>query len=117
MRPFRRCSGWILLPLLTVVTACSDSGSSSSSQVDYSQVELSFSDAAVDNASAVVITVDRITFRGNGEDIVVDDFLNEETGENDASTFTIDLMKCKAPIAVLLSIRLNCQLANTRTCS
>lgn len=93
MRPFRRCSGWILLPLLTVVTACSDSGSSSSSQVDYSQVELSFSDAAVDNASAVVITVDRITFRGNGEDIVVDDFLNEETGVNDASTFTIDLMQ------------------------
>lgn len=66
------------------LTALVASGcSSSSSESGFSEVDLRFSDAPVDSASEVVITVDRITFRpvGEREDVVVDLFNGELTNE------------------------------------
>lgn len=83
-----------------VLSACS----SSESGLDTAAVDLSFSDAAVDDASAVVITVERITFQRNGdesdesdesagsaEDIVVETFASDDDG-GDTETFTLDLL-------------------------
>ena len=76
---------------LIALTACSDKQSSSG----VTDVDLSFSDAAVDNVSEVVVTVERITFQRNGdesaEDIVVETFAADEDG-GDTETFTLDLM-------------------------
>jgi len=98
---------------LLALAACSDS----STQSGISDVDLSFSDAAVENASEVVITVERITFRRNADDdvenaddenvddenaddenadnetgdIVVETFTNSEDG-TEAETFTLDLL-------------------------
>jgi len=86
----------------TVLAGCGGSDS------DVSSVDLSFSDAAVNGASEVVITVDRITFERKGsDDIIVERFNGESmaaeiNGELDAAnaditeegsdTFTIDLL-------------------------
>ncbi len=78
------------LSLLTLTACSSKDGSSNTANVD-----LSFSDAAVDDAAEVVITVERITFQRNGEqgaeDIVVETFVADEDG-GDAETFTLDLL-------------------------
>ncbi len=98
--------------ILLLVAGCSNSDSNTASSV--SRVDLSFSDAAVDEASEVVITVDRIIFRraenSSEGDIVVDQFSNAPTNsETDADgaltdnnnatinttsneTYTIDLL-------------------------
>ncbi len=87
----RHYSNLLFIPFLTTLLACSESGSGGA--VTSSEIDLSFSDAPVDNASEVVITVDKITFVGNGEDIVIDQFKNPDTGANDLDTFTIDLLQ------------------------
>lgn len=80
-----------------VVGCSSDSNSSSGT----SSINLSFSDAAVDGATEVVITVDKITFRQTGvdsdRDIVVDRFSDDSDSQinaatNDSDTYTIDLL-------------------------
>lgn len=78
-----------LISLAVFITACS---SSSDSEITASDVNLSFSDSPVNGAEAVVITVDSITFSGNGDDIVVDSFTSEELGLVDAETFQLDLL-------------------------
>ena len=78
------------LSLLTL-TACSSNDSASNT----ANVDLSFSDAAVDGADEVVITVERITFQRNGEegaeDIIAETFAADEDG-GDTETFTLDLL-------------------------
>jgi len=101
--------------LAVVAVGCSNS----SSEPNVSEVDLRFSDAAVDDATEVVITVDRIIFRpgGSADDIVVEQFNGEpipidsevnveptmegteqtkEAGETDSNvgtdTYTIDLL-------------------------
>ena len=55
---------------------------------------LGVSDAPVDNAEAVVITIDSITFSGDGlEDVVFETFNNEAEGLIDEETVTIDLLQ------------------------
>ncbi len=76
---------------LLALAACSDT----SSQSGVTNVDLSFSDAAVENASEVVVTVESITFRRNSDDesgdIVVETFASSEDGQ-EAETFTLDLL-------------------------
>ncbi len=76
---------------ILMLTACSSSDSS----LNTSNVDLSFSDAAVDDAAEVVITVERITFQRNGEegaeDIIVETFAADEDA-GDTETFTLDLL-------------------------
>ncbi len=83
-----------------LAVGCS-SDSNSGSDSGTSSINLSFSDAAVDGATEVVITVDKITFRQTGEDgdsdIVVDQFSDGPDSENNAATngsdtYTIDLL-------------------------
>ena len=78
------------LSLLTL-TACSSNDSSKNT----TNVDLSFSDAAVDSADEVVITVERITFQRNSEegaeDIVVETFAADDDG-GDTEYFTLDLL-------------------------
>ncbi|GAB1261214.1 DUF4382 domain-containing protein [Aurantivibrio plasticivorans] len=75
----------------------SDSGSSGT------DVSLSFSDAPVQDAQEVVITVDTITFNRSGEDdIVVDTFTSDELGIEDADTFTLDLLDYQGADSVLV---------------
>ena len=80
----------MLIIAIAMATACSDSELAQGT----SRVDLSFSDAAVDDASEVVITVDKITFQRNSdeseEDIVVDTFSNADG--SGAETFTLDLL-------------------------
>ena len=86
----RYSSVGISLSLGLILTGCggSDGGDSSA------QVSLLFSDAPVNIASKVVVTVDTITFnRPGGEDIVVDTFTSDDLGIVDADTFTIDLLE------------------------
>ena len=80
-----------LLSMALVLAACSGSDSNDS-PVTASDVNLSFSDSPVNGAEEVVITVDSITFRGNGDDIVVDTFTSEDLGITDADTFQLDLL-------------------------
>ena len=108
----------VLISLFVVALASGCSSSDSNDPVTSSNVDLSFSDAAVDGATEVVITVDKITFRpaGDGDDIIVDQFNGDteadlETEENleaeaeltgddetadagsaETDTFTIDLL-------------------------
>lgn len=80
----------LLSLLLLTISACSSDGDGDSTVAD---VDLSFSDAAVDNVYEVVISVERITFsRGDeAEDIVVDTFVSDES-DTGAETYTLDLL-------------------------
>jgi len=60
----------------------------------FATFSLGVSDAPVDNAEEVVITIDSVTFKGDGlEDAVFDTFNNEAEGIVDADTVTIDLLQ------------------------
>ncbi|WP_448565508.1 DUF4382 domain-containing protein [Thalassotalea ganghwensis] len=64
---------------------------SSSSDVSFN---LGLSDAPVDDAEAVVVTIESITFKvEDGEDIVFETFSNESEGIVDAETITLDLLQ------------------------
>lgn len=80
------------LLLSAALSGCGgDSGSDSSGTTP---VSLRLSDAPVEDAAKVVITVDSITFnRVGGEDIVVDTFTSDELGITDAETFQLDLLE------------------------
>ena len=81
------------LAILTIANVAACSGSTSSGDnVSNSNVDLSFSDAPVDGAEEVVIAVESVTFRGNGDDIVVDTFTSEALGLQDAESFSLDLL-------------------------
>lgn len=97
-----RSSSFLALPvplaLLTLLAACgggggNDAGDERSGAPSTSDVAVRFSDAPVDAAARVVVTVDSMTFRpADGEDIVVERFTSDELGIDDADTFTIDLL-------------------------
>ena len=84
-----------LISVAMILTACSGGSSTSDSSITASDVNLSFSDSPVNGAEAVVITVDSITFRGNGDDIVVDKFTSEELKLTNADTFQLDLLSVR----------------------
>ncbi|MEW6989079.1 DUF4382 domain-containing protein [Colwelliaceae bacterium 6441] len=54
---------------------------------------LGISDAPVDNADEVVITIESITFTRDGDDVVFDTFSNESEGIVDAETVMLDLLQ------------------------
>ncbi|MGQ9426239.1 DUF4382 domain-containing protein [Gilvimarinus sp. F26214L] len=72
-----------------------DGGSGDSNDViDGTPVSLYFSDAPVNDAAKVVISVDRITFESqDGRNIVVDTFTSPELGIEDAEIFQLDLLE------------------------
>ncbi len=76
---------------VVALAACSSNQSSPNTAL----VDLSFSDAVVDDAAEVVITVERITFQRNGEegaeDIVVETFARDANG-GDTESYTLDLL-------------------------
>ncbi len=79
---------------LAATLAVAGCGGSSGGGEKETRVSLLFSDAPVESAAKVVITVDTITFSPvEGDDIVVDTFTSEELGIVDADTFTIDLLE------------------------
>jgi hypothetical protein len=81
------------LGLAVALSGCGG-GSSSDEEQANTPVSVLFSDAPVENAEKVVITVDAITFRRDGaDDIVVDTFTSNELGIVDADTFQIDLLE------------------------
>lgn len=89
LRQFGVVSGIILTALLSACGGDSDSDSSGTTSVS-----MRFSDAPVEDAAKVVITVDSITFnRAGAEDIVVDTFTSDELGIQDAETFQLDLLE------------------------
>lgn len=73
---------------LALLSACSGGSGDPSS----SDVAMRFSDAPVDTASKVVVTVDSISFVRADDTLVVDTFTSAELGIEDADTFTIDLL-------------------------
>ncbi|MGQ9426238.1 DUF4382 domain-containing protein [Gilvimarinus sp. F26214L] len=75
-----------------VLVGCgSDSGSD---EPPMTEVSIGFSDAPVEDAAKVVISVDKMVFQPeSGDDIVVDRFTSQELGIEDAETFQIDLLQ------------------------
>lgn len=82
----------LLLTSLTVA-ACGGGGGSSINDVRTSDVSLRFSDAPVENADKVVITVDKIIFSRNSGDITIDRFTSSEMNLDNADTFQLDLLE------------------------
>ena len=84
----------VLLASVSLLVACGGSGSSGDGVgLETSNVSVRFSDAPIEGVTAVVITVDSITFNREGEDIVVDTFTSDELGIVNANTFQIDLLE------------------------
>lgn len=54
---------------------------------------LGISDAPIDNADEVVITIESITFTRDGEDVIFETFSNENEGIVDAETIKLDLLQ------------------------
>lgn len=80
--------------VLLGLSACGGSGSESSgSSTATSDVSIRFSDAPIGELSEVVITVDKLVFNREGEDIVVDRFTSVDLDIEDADTFQIDLLQ------------------------
>lgn len=89
----------LLLPLLT---ACGGSEGGSNFVLGASNepdppgtLSMGISDAPVDDVSAVVITIERITFERSGDDVVVETFTSadNELGVTEQETFQVDLLK------------------------
>lgn len=86
------CARGVALASLLTLAACGG-GSVSDGEAE-TRVSILFSDAPVEDAAKVVVTVDSITFSPvNGDDIVVETFTSNELGIVDADTFTIDLLE------------------------
>lgn len=82
------------LPIASVVLATLSACSSNDPSSNTSTVNLSFSDAAVDNADKVVVTVESITFqRSDEDDIVVETFVADDSQSTNNNTFEIDLLE------------------------
>ncbi|MEX1032846.1 MAG: DUF4382 domain-containing protein [Cellvibrionaceae bacterium] len=83
----------IVMSVLLVSCGGGSGGSDSGDSSRTSSVSLRFSDAPVEDAAKVVITVDAITFSRDGADIVVNTFTSDELGIENAETFQIDLLE------------------------
>ncbi|MBD1389180.1 DUF4382 domain-containing protein [Neiella sp. HB171785] len=76
------------------LVSCGGSSSNSGDNPTTSLFSLAISDAPVDDANKVVITIDRVTLRNpSGDDVVFDTFNNSEEGIVDADTVQIDLLE------------------------
>ena len=77
------------MSLLFTVLGCDDSGGGAST----APVSFGVSDAPVEGLSEVVITIDRIVLnRPGSDDVIIDEFTNEDLGVIDADTIQIDLL-------------------------
>ena len=84
----------MVLTAAMALSACGSDSDSGNNEPSISDVAVRISDAPVDGASNVVITVDSMTFRHeNGDDIIVETFTSDELGLQDEETFTIDLLE------------------------
>lgn len=83
----------LLMSMVFGLTACGGNSGDSVSSNQSSDVSIRFSDAPIGDLSAVVITVDKLIFNREGEDIEVDTFTSDELGIEDADTFQIDLLE------------------------
>ncbi|WP_206483271.1 DUF4382 domain-containing protein [Thalassotalea sp. G2M2-11] len=87
-----------LLCCTFLLTACGGGSSSSDTTTptgtSQTSLTLGISDAPVDDADAVVVTIDTITFKRDGnDDVVFDTFNNSELGIENADTVQIDLLQ------------------------
>ncbi|MBR9911467.1 MAG: DUF4382 domain-containing protein [Gammaproteobacteria bacterium] len=92
----RRHVNFFAPALLCLGLAACGGGSSSGGDTapSVSNVSIGFSDAPVEDAARVVITVDYLEFRtSDGETITVDSFTSSELGITDAETFSVDLLE------------------------
>jgi len=79
--------------LVLGLSACGSSGDGPIDSQQTSDVSLRFSDAAIEDLSNVVITVDQLIFsRDDRDDISVDTFTSDELGITNSETFEIDLL-------------------------
>jgi len=89
----------LLSGLLVTFVACGDSGGGS----ETAPVSFGLSDAPVEGLASVVITIDRIVLNRPGhDDVVIDEFTNEELGVMDEDTITIDLLDYRGEDNVLI---------------
>jgi len=92
-----------ILLISIALSACgsssSDSESTNEASITTSDVGIRFSDVPVDDLQSVVITVDALRFRRNGDDeaggddIVVNTFTSEELNLTDSETFQLNLLE------------------------
>ena len=85
----------ILLFLTSTLQGCDSCGfdCNDDDEATTGTLSLGFSDAPLDDASEVALTVDTITLRGSGvDDVVVDTFTIADLGLTDAESFSIDLL-------------------------
>ena len=83
----------ILTAVALALAACGGGGGSSNSDGGTSKVSFAIADAPIDSADKVVITVDKVILRRNGDsDVVVERFTIPSLGVTDADTFQIDLL-------------------------
>ena len=86
------------IALTLLLSACGESENGQRfvlgvSNTNTSKVSFGITDAPVDNAKAVVLQVDSITFKRNGsDDVVVNTFTSTDLNITDAETFSIDLL-------------------------
>ncbi|GLX78988.1 hypothetical protein tinsulaeT_23280 [Thalassotalea insulae] len=92
----------VLSGLIISLISCGGGSSSSDSNTvpntpsepQPASLTLGISDAPVDDAAAVVITIDSVTFKmEDGDDVTFDTFSNEAEGIEDAETVQIDLLQ------------------------
>jgi len=100
LRSRRAVSSLVLvMGLLFTVMACGDSGGGNAT----APVSFGLSDAPVEGLTKVVITIDRIILNRPGhDDVVIDQFTNEDLGVIDEDTITIDLLDYRGEDNVLI---------------
>ncbi len=81
-----------LLAALSIVAAALITVSCGGSSTPTTLVSFSVSDAPVGDLEAVVITIDRVIVNQPGDDIVIDEFPNEDPAGDPTDTITIDLL-------------------------
>lgn len=76
--------------LLLGLWACDDEAASGGSGIN--QVSFAVSDYPVDNAEAVVITIEQITLNLPGDDVVIDSFPADDPDDPDVDSIQVDLL-------------------------
>jgi hypothetical protein len=79
--------------MLAIALGCGeDAPPAAGSGTATNQITFGVSDAPVGALASVTITIDRITLNRPGDDVIIETFPNDEPGEPDTDTITVDLL-------------------------